>query len=215
MDNKEVLKEYNKEQQWYTTSQISHLFQISKTICKKRIKLNKSLLEENQTIISIKSKKGKDTNLYHFSILNDIFGLRKKPAHLTDKIDKMNYIGTSKWDYIGFITPKRSSISDLKHKMNYFHNQLILHYGKKSGIKVFYSIEPNPIDNYFHCHFLINSKDKITDSSLIKELLEIISGEKSKYETPFILRQYDYLNFGYSGSFYSFKERSVYDELMG
>jgi hypothetical protein len=91
---------------------------------------------------------------------------------------------------------------------------LILKFGKKSGVKLFYSIEPNPNDKYYHCHFLIYSKIKMEELSHLKYLLEIIGGDKTKDETPFILRQYDYLNFGYTGSFYSFKEKSVFDGLF-
>ena len=71
-----------------------------------------------------------------------------------------------------------------------------------------------------HCkgytlHFLIYSKIKMEDSSHLKYLLEIIGGDKNKYETPYILWEFDYLNFGYSGSYYSFKEKSVFDGLLG
>ena len=51
--------------------------------------------------------------------------------------------------------------------------------------------------------------------SYIKYLLEIIGGDKTKDETPYIIRQYDYFNYGYTGSFYSFKEKSVFDGLLG
>jgi hypothetical protein len=54
----------------------------------------------------------------------------------------------------------------------------------------------------------------MVDPCLLEYLLEIISGVKTKGETPYILRQYDYPKFGYTGSFYSFKEKSVFDELL-
>ena len=218
MDNNEGKKVYDRYKEWYSLNEILSLFQLSNTICKKRLRLNKHLLIEEQTKRSFKSKVGQDTNLYHYSILNDIFGIRKKPIRKKDREEKeirMNYIGTSKWDYIGFITPQRSTLMDLKYKVKYLYDQLILRYGKKSGIKLFYSLEPNPNDKYYHCHFLIYSKRKIEDTSHLKQLLDIIGGDKTKDETPYILREYDYLNFGYTGSFYSFKEKSVFDELLG
>jgi hypothetical protein len=219
MDNNEEKKvkekyKYDKNEEWYDISKICLLYDLSHTICKKRLRINKSQLIEGKTIKSYKSRRGKRTQLYHFSILNNIFGLRKKPNHFNIKNVRMNYIGTSKWDYIGFITPKRSSLIDLNYKMKYMYNQLILKYGKKSGIKLFYSFEPNPNDNYFHCHFLIYSKKKIEELSHLVYLLKIIGGDKTKDETPYIIWQYDYLNFGYTGSFYSFKEKSVFDELL-
>jgi hypothetical protein len=215
MDNNEVKKGYDKYKEWYNIQEICSLFKLGDTACKKRLKLNKSLLKEGETLKLIKSRRGKNTHLYHYSIFNDIFGVRKKPKDFKERVARANYIGTTKWDYIGFITPQRSSLTDLKHKVKYLYDELILRYGKKSGIKLFYSFEPNPNDKYYHTHFLIYSKIKMEDSSHLKYLLEIIGGDKNKYETPYILWEYDYLNYGFTGSFYSFKEKSVFDGLLG
>lgn len=214
MNNNEEKIRYDRNKEWYKIKEIGSLFQITNTICKKRLRLNKSLLIEGETLNSLKSKRGKRTHLYHYSILNDIFGIRNKPKDINERRERVNFIGTSKWDYIGFITPKRSTIMDLKNKLRYLYGQLILKCGKRSGIKLFYSIEPNPKDKYYHCHFLFYSKVKMVDPSLLEYLLEIISGVKTKGETPYILRRYDYPKFGYTGSFYSFKEKSVFDELL-
>lgn len=220
MDNNEVdkVKEkyiYDKNDVWYDMSKISLLYDLSHTICKKRLRLNKSKLIEGVSLKTFQSRHGKRTHLYHYSILDDIFGIRKKPSHIKISKVRMNYIGTSKWDYIGFITPQRSTLTDLKYKMKYMFEQLVLKYGKKSGIKLFYSLEPNPNDKYYHSHFLLYSKIKMEEISHFKYLLEIIGGDKTKDKTPYILRQYDYQNFGYSGSFYSFKDKSVFDDLLG
>lgn len=206
---------YDKNDEWYDIVKICSLYDLSNTICKQRLRKNKSIIKEGETLKSFKSRRGKRTHLYHYSILNQIFGLRKKPNHLIIRNVRMNYIGTSKWDYIGFITPPRSSVTDLKYKMKYMLDQLVFMFGKKSGIKLFFSIEPNPNDKYYHCHFLIYSKIKMKEISHLKSLLEIIAGDKNKYETPYIIREYDYFNYGYTGSFYSFKEKSVYDALLG
>ena len=214
MDNNEEKIGYDRNKVWYNTKEICSLFNIKYTICKKRLRLNKSLLIEGETLKLLKSRRGKKTHLYHFSILNDIFGIRNKPKDIKKKSVRVNFIGTSKWDYIGFITPQRSTLMDLKHKVRYLYNQLSLNYGKKSGIKLFYSLEPNPNDKYYHCLFLIYSKIKMEEISHLKYLLEIIAGDKNKYETPYILREYDYFNYGYTGSFYSFKEKSVFDGLI-
>ena len=214
MDNNEEKIRYDRNKEWYNIKEIGSLFQITNTICKKRLRLNKSLLIEGETLKLLKSKRGKRTHLYNYSILNDIFGVRNKPIDIKKKSIRVNFIGTSKWDYIGFITPQRSTLTDLKHKVKYMYDQLILKYGKKSGIKLFYSIEPNPNDKYYHCHFLIYSKIKMEEIPHLKYLLEIIGGDKTKDETPYIIRQYDYFNYGYTGSFYSFKETSVFDRLL-
>jgi len=214
MNNNEEKIRYERNKEWYNIKEIGSLFQIKNTICKKRLELNKFLLIEGETLKLLKSKRGKKTHLYHYSILNDIFGVRNKPKDIKEKRVRVNYIGTTKWDYIGFITPQRSTLTDLKYKMKYLHDNLILTYGKKSGIKLFYSLEPNPNDKYYHCHFLVYSKIKLEELSHLKYLLDIIGGGKKKDETPYIVRQYDYLNFGYTGSFYSFKDMSVFDKLL-
>ena len=141
MNNNEEKIRYERNKEWYNIKEIGSLFQIKNTICKKRLELNKFLLIEGETLKLLKSKRGKKTHLYHYSILNDIFGVRNKPKDIKEKRVRVNYIGTTKWDYIGFITPQRSTLTDLKYKMKYLHDNLILTYGKKSGIKLFYSLE--------------------------------------------------------------------------
>jgi hypothetical protein len=199
---------------WFNIDELKSLFKISKTIIKKRIKNNTPLLIKNKTIHSIKSKKGKPTNYYHISILNDLLGIRKKPKSFSLLKDRRNYIGTSKWDYLGTINPERSTITDLKHKMRFFYNQLILKFGKKKGIKLFYSIEPNPNDKYFHSHFLIRSNTTIENTSFLLEKLNIIGGDKTKDRTPVQFNTYDFDKYQFSGSFYWFKDKSVFDEYL-
>jgi hypothetical protein len=205
---------YNKEQIWYNINELNTLLGLSKTIIKKRFKENSHLLIQNKTVNSIKSKKGKQTNLFHLSILNDVFGTRNKPLFISNTEIRRKYIGTSKWDFIGTILPERASIRDIQYKMRYFNDQIRLKFGKKTGVKLFYSIEPNPNDKYFHCHFLLNSKTKINELSFIHEQLNIIGGDKTKDRTPVLLKEYDFTNHGFSGSFYSFKDKSVFDELL-
>jgi hypothetical protein len=205
---------YNKELIWYNINELNSLFGLSKTIIKKRLKKYSHLLIENKTFNSIKSKKGKQTNYYHSSILNDVFGTRNKPQLLSNTEIRRKYIGTSKWDLIGTITPERSTILDLQYKMRFFKDQVRLKYGKRYGIKLFYSIEPNPIDKYYHSHFLISSKIKIEDLTIINNLLEVIAGEKVKDKTPVKLEKYDFEKYGFTGSFYSFKHKSVFDEYL-
>jgi hypothetical protein len=60
---------YNKEQLWYNIKELTSLFGVSKTIINKRINKNQSLLIEDKTFRTIKSKQGKQTNQYHYSIL--------------------------------------------------------------------------------------------------------------------------------------------------
>jgi len=94
---------YNKEQIWYSINELNTLLGLSKTIIKKRFKENSNLLLQNKTVNSIKSKKGKQTNLYHLSILNDVFGTRNKPLFISNTEIRRKYIGTLKWDYNGYL----------------------------------------------------------------------------------------------------------------
>lgn len=205
---------YNKEQLWYNIKELTSLFRVSKTIITKRLNKYQFLLIEDKTFRTIKSKQGKQTNQYHYSILNKLLGTRNKPRDIKIKLVRRNYIGTSTWDFIGTILPERSTINDLKHKMRFLLERLETKLGKRKGIKLFYSIEPNTEDKYYHCHFLIHSKTKSIDLSLLKNELEIIAGDKTKDRTPYLIKPYDYLNFGFSGSFYSFKDKSVFDEYL-
>jgi hypothetical protein len=204
----------NTEQIWYSINELNNLFGLSKTIIKRRIKNNSDLLVPDKTIKSIKSQKGKQTNLYHFQILNKVFGVRNKPQLFSLVEVRRKYIGSSKWDFIGTILPERSSVLDLQYKMKYLNQQIRSIYGKRYGIKLFYSIEPNPIDKYYHSHFLISSKIKIEDLTIINNLLEVIAGEKVKDKTPVKLEKYDFEKYGFTGSFYSFKHKSVFDEYL-
>ena len=55
IDTAELLKEYDKYKEWYYFKEICSLFKIKATICKKRLRLNKSLLKEGETLILLKS----------------------------------------------------------------------------------------------------------------------------------------------------------------
>jgi hypothetical protein len=127
---------YNKEQIWYNIKELNTLLGLSKTIIKKRFKEYSHLLLQNNTFNSTKSKKGKQTNLYHLSILNDVFGTRNKPLFMSNTEIRRKYIGTSKWDFIGTVLPERASFIDIQYKMRYFNEQIRLKFGKKRGIKL-------------------------------------------------------------------------------
>ena len=214
MNNNEEKIRYERNKEWYNIKEIGSLFQIKNTICKKRLGLNKFLLIEGETLKLLKSKRGKKTHLYHYSILNDIFGVRNKPKDIKEKRVRVNYIGTTKWDYIGFITPQRSTLTDLKYKMKYLHDNLILTYGKKSGIKLFYSLEPNPNDKYYHSHFLIDCTKDILELSEIENKLKIICEQNTSKDSRIHIEKYD-TNYGKDGAIYSSKEIRYFYEVLG
>lgn len=51
------------------------------------------------------------------------------------------------------------------------------------------------------------------DSSILNVFWRLLEGTKTKDKTPYLLSQYDYLNFGNTGSFYTIKEKSIFDEI--
>ena len=57
MDNNEEKIRYDRNQEWYNIKEIGSLFQITNTICKKRLRLNKSLLIEGETLKLLKHLK--------------------------------------------------------------------------------------------------------------------------------------------------------------
>jgi hypothetical protein len=147
--------------------------------------------------------------------LKRIFSVKRIPNNLTDKEVRRKYIGTTNWGIIGNIVPVSSTVYELVKKMEFVFCEL-----KKLDKKLilFYSIEPNPKDKYFHAHFLMNTNLSI---NVIKEFLSLICDNNTPYEKRIFIEKYNYLDHQFSGSFYSFKtstndkgENSVHDDLL-
>jgi len=194
----------NKE--WYSKKDILNIYPISNTTYKKRIKDIDPLLTK-----FIKSVSGTPTRLIHHSVIDDLFRKRRK---LSSKENKhiIKWVRNHHWNYFGDIVPVSSNIDDLKVKMNYFFEELKKKQTLKKQLTLFYSIEKNSNDKYYHTHFLIDcAKDMLVLNDIIN-ILEIICDANNNKETRIYLKKYN-LKLGNSGAIYNSKMK-IYYELL-
>jgi hypothetical protein len=182
---------YNSQIIWYDKEAILGIFPITeRTYFRKLRNLGKDVQTK-----TIKNKKGKNSTLIHYQDLKKLFLLKRTPSNLDDKDILRKYVGTASWDYFGNIKPERTSQIENINKMKFLYSEL-----KKFDKKIiwFFHLEENPRDNYYHCHYLINTK---LDKTIIKEKLELICGNDKEID----LQKYDYDRYHFRGSFYSNK----------
>jgi hypothetical protein len=202
---------YNPQIIWYKKQDVLNIYPISERTYFRKIKsLNGKIRTKDY-----RNTKGKKSILIHRDDLQSVFELKRTPINIECKSIMRKYIGTLKWDFIGNIIPESNNISDLKNKMKFIFDQLK---SLDKQVSFFYSIEKNTKDSFYHSHFLIRTKIKKNE---ISELLSLICEENTKHYTRIHLKQYDYQNFHFKGSFYSLKteeqdkgENSVYNEMM-
>jgi hypothetical protein len=187
---------YYNEKKWYDKKDVLGIFPISERTYFTKIKN----LDERVRIEVRLNPNGKKTKLIFFEDLLDVFQVKRTPKNINHLNILSKYIGTKKWDFIGNIIPEKSTISDLQNKMNFLFENL-----KKldRDSELFYSIEKNSKDNYFHSHILINSK---LSRKVIIDFLSLITEENTPKITRMFLKEYDYKHYHFRGSFYSFKD---------
>ncbi|MFN8579341.1 MAG: hypothetical protein U0354_21145 [Candidatus Sericytochromatia bacterium] len=193
--------------QWYSKKDILEIYPISIATYKNRIRSIDPTLTK-----FIKSASGSPTRLIHHSILDELFrkrrGLSKKEYKQTIK-----WVWNHHWNYIGNIVPENSTIDDIKHKMNFLFKELQSLSSKKNDLTLFYSVEKNSKDNYYHSHFLIDCKKTILNLKDIINKLEIICEPNTGKETRIHIKNYD-LDYDKSGAIYSSKEKEYFFEIL-
>jgi hypothetical protein len=194
--------------EWNTKKEILELYPISSATYKKRIKN----IDTTKTKFT-SSKTGSPARLIHYSILDELFRKRRrlslKEYELTIKWVRNHY-----WNYIGNIVPVSSTIKDLKNKMRFLFDELKSLQMEKNQMTLFYTIEKNPNDKYYHAHFLIDCARDMLNLGDIKDKLAIICEPNTINESRIHLEEYD-LKFGKEGSIYSSKEERYYYEVLG
>jgi hypothetical protein len=93
--------------------------------------------------------------------------------------------------------------------MEFFHKKLKELLGCKTKVDIFYSIEQNTKDPYYHCHFLIMSKPRIHSVDQIITLLEMITEENNRKEKRIFVEPYEKDKYQNTGTSYSNKKRSI------
>jgi hypothetical protein len=195
-----IMKEQNIKQIWYSKKDVLKLFPMSERTYFRKIKN----LPPQTRIKKFKSKRGKKTILIYFRDLPTIFEIKRRPSDISNKENLRKYVGTQKWNFVGNIVPGRSTISEVQEKMKYLFQNLK---SKDQSLKLFFSLEKNTSDDYYHSHFLIKSSLQKKD---IMDQLEIVCDKQYHKERRIDLKTYDFERYQFRGSFYSDKF-GVYD----
>jgi hypothetical protein len=199
---------------WYDKKDVLNIFPFTeRTYFRKLSSLDPTIRTKNQ-----KNSQGKPTTLVHFKDLKKVFGNYRKPNRVNDPEVKRKYIGTKEWDIIGNIVPENETTENLIQSMRFIKEVIEKKITPLTTDWFFYSIEKNSKDDYFHSHFLIKTKLKVSQLENIFDLIcEIDLGGKNRMW----IRKYNYHQHHYSGSFYSFKtniddkgEGSVFHEMF-
>ncbi len=194
--------------EWNTKKDILDTYPISSATYKKRIKN----IDPTKTKF-IPSKVGSPTRLIHHSILDELFRKRRrlssKEFELTIKWVRNHY-----WNYFGDVVPGSSNVEDLIHKMRYFYNKLKELQMEKNQLTLFYAIEKNTEDKYYHAHFLIDCARDMLVAEDIEDKLELICDPNTNKEKRIYIKEYD-LRYEKGGAIYNSKEKRYFYEVLG
>lgn len=206
----------NKE--WYNKNEILDLYPIGITTYKRRIrKLNSPAYKDYTRMLK---KELKDSNLksiqvreIHKDILKDLFGDIRVPD-LNNVNSVIKWVNNCDWDWFGVIIPAHTLPIELKAKMNFLFSKLKKEFGRKSELVVFYSIEPNTTDNYYHCHFLIRNGTCQLSKEILMKHFGMICEANTASERRIYLKNYDYQKYNKSGSNYTLKQLEYGYEIL-
>lgn len=198
---------------WYNKVEIMDIFPIGITTYKNRIRRLKNIKYSPYTKMITKSLVGSnlkkvEERLIHGSVLPELFGDIRLP-NIYDKEKIGKWILNKNWEWFCNIVPCNSYPIELKSKMEFFHKKLKELLGCKSKIDIFYSIEENTNDPYYHCHFLIKSKPSILSVDQLIPLLEMTTEENNRKEKRIFVAPYDKGKYQNRGISYSNKKRSI------
>ncbi len=194
--------------QWYNKKEILELYPLSIATYKKRIKN----IDPFKTKF-ISSKSGSPTRLIHHTILDELF--RKRRRLSSKEFDlTIRWVRNHYWNFIGNIVPVSSSIDDLKNKMRFLFDELKELQMEKNQITLYYAIEKNSNDKFYHAHFLIDCARDMINLGDIEDKLAIICEPNTINESRIYLEEYD-VKFDKDGAIYSSKEERFFYEVLG
>jgi hypothetical protein len=205
------------KKEWYNKKDILTIFPIGISTYKKRISKLKNYKYHNLTKLvkkNIENSNLKFTTerLIHHSIVNELFGNVRAPSlNNTEKIQK--WINNVKWDWFCNIVPSKTLPVELKGKMKYFFSQLKKD-SKFINPQLFYSIEKNSKDDYYHCHFLLKTNGELSNVEDLERLLKLVCESNSKFETRIFIKPYKQDIFQNRGVVYSSKDFSIDYDLL-
>ena len=85
---------------------------------------------------------------------------------------------------------------------------------ENNRLTLYYSIEKNPNDNYFHSHFLIDCTKDMIELTDINDKLTIICEPNTISESRIYLEEYN-VKSQKAGAIYSSKEQKFFYEVLG
>ena len=194
--------------EWYTKNEILKLYPISSSTYKQRIKN----IDPTKTKF-ITSKSGSPTRYIHHSILDELFRKRRRLSSKEFE-QTIKWVRNHYWNYFGDIVPGSSNVDDLIDKMRFIFNELKNLQMEKNQLTLFYAIEKNPDDKYYHAHFLIDCARDMLVAEDIEDKLELICDPNSYKEGRIYIKEYD-LKFDKGGAIYNSKERRYFYEVLG
>lgn len=205
------------KKEWYNKKDILTIFPIGISTYKKRISKLKNNKYHNLT--KLVKKRIQNSNLkftterlIHYSVVNELFGNVRAPSkNNTEKIQK--WINNVKWDWFCNIVPSKTLPVELRGKMKYFFSQLKKEF-KFINPQLFYSIEKNSNDDYYHCHFLLKTNGDLSNMKDIERLLKFVCENNSKFETRIFIKPYNHDVFQNRGIMYSSKDFSIDYDLL-
>ena len=197
----------NQIKEWYTREDILKIYPIKDTNYKLRIKD----IPSDKTRM-VESPRGKDTREIHHSVLDQLFQKRRKLS--TTEIKKLKHtikwVNNHTWNYFCNIKPVSSSIEDNVNKMKYLYKKLSL---IKNNITMFYSVEKNFYNKYYHSHFLIDCATDMLSIKDIEDILENIVDPNTIGDTKTYIKKYEVI-FGKRGAEYTSKEEAHHYEIL-
>ena len=194
--------------EWNNKNEILKLYPISSATYKKRIKN----IDPIKTKF-ITSKSGSPTRLIHHSELDELFRKRRRLSK-KENDQTIKWVRNHYWNYFGDIVPGSSNVDDLIDKMRFIFNELKNLQMEKNQLTLFYAIEKNPDDKYYHAHFLIDCARDMLVAEDIEDKLELICDPNSYKERRIYLKEYD-LTYEKGGSIYNSKEQRYFYEVLG
>jgi hypothetical protein len=194
--------------EWNTKKEISDLYPISSATYKKRIKD----IDPTKTKF-ITSKSGSPTRLIHHSILDELFRKRRRLSSKEFE-QTIKWVRNHYWNFIGNIVPVSSSIEDLKNKMRFLFDELKTLQMEKNQITLYFAIEKNSNDKYYHAHFLIDFARDMLNLGDIEDKLAIICETNTINESRIHIEEYD-MKYDKDGAIYSSKEERFFYEVLG
>ena len=194
--------------EWCNKKEILNIYPISLSTYKKRLKD----IDPSKTKF-IPSKTGSPTRLIHHSILDELFRKRRRLS-IKEYKQTIKWVRNHYWTFIGNIVPVSSSIEDLKNKMRFLFDELKTLQMEKNQITLYYAIEKNPNDKYYHAHFLIDCATDMLNLGDIEDKLAIICEPNTINESRIHIEEYD-MNYDKDGAIYSSKEERFFYEVLG